>query len=67
MNTNGLSNTNPWEWPWQLAQPFSDPVTTGTVTFYHPPPTECSDDVHVFPCKKCGECKCGKAKLAKKR
>lgn len=28
-------------------------------------PTECSGDVHVFPCAKCGDCKCGKAKLAK--
>lgn len=27
-------------------------------------PAECCGDVHVFPCKKCGECKCGKAKLA---
>lgn len=28
-------------------------------------PTECSGDVHVFPCKKCRDCKCGKAKLAR--
>lgn len=27
-------------------------------------PTECSGDVHVFPCAKCKECKCGKAKLS---
>lgn len=28
-------------------------------------PTECRGDVHVFPCKHCGQCKCGKARLAK--
>ena len=28
-------------------------------------PTECSGDVHIFPCKHCRECKCGKAKLTK--
>lgn len=28
-------------------------------------PTECAGDVHVFPCLKCGECKCGKARIAK--
>ena len=24
-------------------------------------PTECSGDVHVFPCPHCEKCKCGKA------
>jgi hypothetical protein len=28
------------------------------------PPTECSGDVHVFPCQRCNTCKCGKATLA---
>lgn len=28
-------------------------------------PTECSGGLHVFPCAKCGECKCGQAKLTK--
>jgi hypothetical protein len=24
-------------------------------------PTECSGDIHVFPCPHCNKCKCGKA------
>ena len=30
-------------------------------------PTECSGDVHVFPCKRCRTCKCGKATLSAKK
>jgi hypothetical protein len=53
---------------WSVPEPnlcrFDLPAPMWTIT-YPAAPTECSGDVHVFPCKKCGECKCGKAKLAK--
>ena len=29
-------------------------------------PTDCSGDVHVFPCPHCNKCKCGGATKAKK-
>ena len=51
-------------WPYQPTVYPS--VYPQVVTVYtNALPTECADDVHVFPCAKCGECKCGKARIAK--
>jgi hypothetical protein len=53
-------------WPCYPGYP-SNPIYYPVLWYQTPaqPPQECSGDVHVFPCAKCGECKCGKAKLAK--
>lgn len=40
------------------------PLTTGISYYYWPnsiQPTECSGDMHVFPCPHCDHCKCGDA------
>ena len=50
-------------WPYPTTYPIYHPIY-----YYYPQivaPTECIGDVHVFPCAHCGECKCGKAHLAK--
>jgi hypothetical protein len=45
-------------WP---PAPYAPPVQT----VWFGPPTDCSGDVHVFPCARCNVCKCGKATLTK--
>ena len=48
---------------------YDYPLTGGYISppfyYYHvsTPPTECSGDVHVFPCPHCEKCKCGKASV----
>lgn len=50
-----------------IGQTGDFPLTTGVSYYYWPypwntsPPTECSGDVHVFPCPHCDSCKCGGA------
>lgn len=49
-----------------IYQPYA-PIGTGSLqqlNQYIPPvPTVCRGNVHVFPCKRCGECECGQAAL----
>jgi hypothetical protein len=65
MDSSNSFEYYPW---WQVyptgPRPYEVPEPMWTNT-YQTVPTECSGDVHVFACKKCGECKCGKAKIAK--
>lgn len=66
MTIGQINYDYPWwqVWPYQPVAPTL-PDTSGDFQFSFPAkPTECSDGIHVFPCQRCGECKCGKAKLA---
>ena len=56
--TTGVVQFYPYTQPWNGYPTYNYLYTTVQ-------PTECSGDIHVFPCAKCGDCKCGKAKLAK--
>lgn len=56
--TSNCIDYAPW-WPFGVPMPCVQPLQwTWTVPAA---PTECSGDVHVFPCPHCDKCKCGKA------
>jgi len=55
--TTGLTGNCIQYWPVQY--PTGYPIYIHTTST----PTECSGEVHIFPCQKCGECKCGKARM----
>lgn len=60
---NQIGDYNPFQPYPDYYQPYQAPFTSGFISVVSTP-TECSGDVHVFPCKKCGECRCGKARIA---
>ena len=63
--TNGdnwrTGDFNPWRptTPYYPSYPLYPYYPTVTVTTT--PPLACDDDVHVFPCRHCKKCQCGKA------
>lgn len=70
MLTDGSYEVFPWWQVYPTSNPYAPstgaPSTggTGNVSVVWPSaPTECSGDLHVFICQRCGVCKCGKAKL----
>jgi hypothetical protein len=66
INVSNCGDYFPWNRPTPPYYVYPNTYVTGCVSL-PPAPTECRGDVHVFLCQRCGECECGKAKLAKGR